>query len=161
QETQGQQRPPLANPSSPRGLRDSRGFLHPHGRRGGPEARKRDSPSRTAAVHARTPFGCGPSTDAMEISRLRTVIAGQFAQGPAVSRRAHDLEEGLDPRIGLPAFGEAEIIGLLADTQEVQASLLADEAEADPRIRPPTTDGLSNPPMAGRQPPGGPSIPQD
>src|SRR4051812_23844611 len=76
-------------------------------------------------LHARCPLGCGPSTDTLKFAGLRAVVPGQFAQGPAVSRRAYDVEEPLDPMVCLPTFEEAEIIHLFADAEEIQAGLLA------------------------------------
>jgi len=106
-------------------------------------------------------FGWRPLTDTMQLSSLRTIVPGQLAQGPAVTRRAHDLEKGLDPMVPLPTIGKAEVIDLFADGEEIQAGFLAHEAQADPRVGPSATDGLGNAAVVGGQPPGGPSVPEE
>jgi hypothetical protein len=103
----------------------------------------------------------GPLTDTMQLSSLRTVIAREFAQGFAVRRRAHDLNECLDPMVSRPALRKAEVIELLAYGQELQTCFLAHEAQADPCVGPATTDGLGNAAVIGGQPPGGPAVAEE
>ncbi len=97
----------------------------------------------------------------MQLAGLRAVVPGQLAQGPAVGRRAHDLEEGLDPMVSLPTIGKAEVIDLLADGEEIQAGFLAHQAQADPRVGPSVADGKGDAAVIGGQPPGGPSVAEE
>ena len=50
--------------------------------------------------------------------------------------RAYDVEQRLDPMVSSPTSWKAEVIGLFADGEKLQAGFLAHEAQADPRVGP-------------------------
>src|SRR5581483_1749624 len=92
----------------------------------------------------------------LKLSGLPAVVPRQLPQHPAVSRRAEDLEQGLDPMVAREGLGEAQVVILAADGEEAQARLLADQPEADPGIGPAVADRLRDAAVVRCQVPGVP-----
>src|SRR5262245_11497091 len=102
-------------------------------------------PRRGFSGHAGWVDGGGEgSAHALEFARLGAVVARQLAERAAVGRGAEDGDEGLEPAVALPRLGEAEVVGLVAHTEEVEPGLLADQAEAHADVGPAVADGLGD-----------------
>src|SRR5262249_20317203 len=74
------------------------------------------------------------SVDTLELTGLGTVVAGQLAQQATIGRRAHSVDQCLEPRVALERVGEAKVISLPADAEELKAGFLAGQAQAHPQI---------------------------
>src|SRR5262249_39723917 len=92
-----------------------------------------------------------PSAHLMQVACLCGVVPRQFTERLAIGRRAHGLQQCLNPGVLFPPGGEAEVISLLADAEEVQPGLLADQAEADARVGAAAPDSLGDASVVRRQ----------
>ena len=94
------------------------------------------------------------SADALKLSGLRAIVTRQFTERAPEGRGAEDVHEGLNSEVALPGIGEAEVVGLLPDAQEIEAGLLAREPQADADVGPAVAHRLGDAPVVRRQPAG-------
>ena len=81
---------------------------------------------------------------------MPSVVSRQFAQQPAIGFGPNRRDQSLNPRIVRKFGRKAELVRLVANTQELEPGIFADEPHAHPDIGPAATNCFGDSAMVAR-----------
>src|SRR5579872_2004294 len=90
------------------------------------------------------------SRDILQFAGRAGIVAGEFAEQPAVRFGTDGGDKRADSRIVARARGEAEIVRFVANGEEFETGIFADETHANSHVGPAATNRFGDSPMIAR-----------